>query len=438
MKKMKKKRMSLIRVVTSLALAAILCLGLSMPAFATEDPPNISEGSESADATAVITKQLTMAEGTKTPRATYTFDITGIVQDGSITDPEVNSVLLASDPPSVGPKAIDYFVNDPGDLDENTGMITVTKTIDIFSSVDWKHAGVYGYVVGERPSGGGEGVTYSQAQYNVYVYVANKSDGSGLYVSAISAWQVKDESGAIIDNPSKVNPGPVVSGGPSSLVFVNKLIETIDGTDPTDPNDQALNISKTVTGEHGDKTKYFTFDLELTKAPSLTADPTYQAYVVEGNTALTNLSDNYKGDPGSLSSDTHGAFIKVTTGIPITFMLKHGQSLVFTKMDVGTEYEAVETGEPNYTPSVVITEGGIQYNLDALAGYSLSTTGTDEVLRIVEAVGDGAAFTNQYATVSPTGIIVDNLAYIVLLVTLLLGFGAFMVVKSRKRARSEQ
>jgi len=448
MKKMKKKRMSLIRVVTSLALAGILCLGLSMPALATETDPNVSYGTDGADATAAITKQLAMAEGTTSPGIDFTFSITAIA--GGLD--HTGDYDLATDPPNdIKTRTISFYPGDEqeGDgriVEDDGGIVTIYKSIDdIFSGFIWPHAGVFGYII-EEDSTDYTGMVDSAASYKVYVYVANGTDG--LYVEGISAYRVSGDGNNDATDTPKVNPGLGLVSGKSALAFWNQYTETSSGTDPTDPDHQVLRISKTVVGAFGDQTKYFPFTLELTKAPTFdNSDQTYLAYVVESTgideesgketfVIVADPSENYDGVFIQPDEDNEYIHFEVTTGTPINFALKHGQSLVFVQMHYGTEYEAVESGSANYKPSAVIVEGGVTTDTLDSAGFN-DPLSTD--IRTVEDTGENsAAFTNTYELTSPTGVIVDNLAYIVLIVAALAGLVAFMAFKSRRRAESEQ
>lgn len=168
------------RVLLTLTLAIVLCLSSMSMAFGAGEPIT---GNETTPATAFITKILQMPEGTTTPGVTFKFDITSKTVDGV--------TATASNMPVINEKSIAVSSSDTGTV--ASGLKTVAKetTEDIFKDVNWPHAGVYTYTITEQTAtytgidSATETMTYSPATYDITVYVANKTDGSGLYVAAI-------------------------------------------------------------------------------------------------------------------------------------------------------------------------------------------------------------------------------------------------------------
>lgn len=411
------------RMVMALALAVMLCLGSMPSVFAAGDPIT---GTESDPAKAAITKNLQMPEGTTTPAATFIFKITAKTVDG-VTATTTNM-------PAIADKTVTFAATDAGTTTGDVKSVKKETTDDIFKGVTWPHAGEYTYTITEQSgtytTAAGETMTYSGGSYDVTVYVANGT--SGLYVAAIGAKIV------VTDNPGqtggdKVDPtpggDPLVTGDSSKLIFTNTYIKTIvdprDPTDPTDPGDpddptnpdnQGISISKTVAGNYGDKTKGFTFNVTVTKNSLVTAH-TYTAYLMEGNTVVTDSSANpisYTFTPGTAQEVT----------------LTDGQRLVCIGVEVGTRYVAVESAATGYTPSMsIVTAGGTPVVTGGTVSTLLSTGS--------QLAGDGANsadFTNTYNDVTPTGIIINNLPFILMIVLAAGAFVAFVVVKSRKRA----
>ncbi|MDR1068034.1 MAG: hypothetical protein LBL36_02165, partial [Clostridiales Family XIII bacterium] len=58
--------------------------------------------------------------------------------------------------------------------------------------------------------------------------------------------------------------------------------------------------------------------------------------------------------------------------------------------------------------------------------------------QLVREAASGAAFTNTYDITTPTGIILNNLPFVGLIVLAMAALGAFIAVKSRKRNRKSE
>lgn len=168
-------------------------------------------------------------------------------------------------------------------------------------------------------------------------------------------------------------------------------------------NTQELTVSKTVTGMLGDTNKAFTFQLKDAKGNAVAIDST---------------------DDTAISTTGNATW----TGTDGKFTLKHGDTITFNKLPVGTYYV---------------------YELDeegALKHYQTTWTGADteqttpieenaERKATVTVGADGAktlAFTN-HATLKPdTGVLLDTLPYIVILAVVAGGVALLMLRKRRK------
>lgn len=168
-------------------------------------------------------------------------------------------------------------------------------------------------------------------------------------------------------------------------------------------NTQQLTVSKTVTGLLGDTGKTFTFQLKDAKGNAVTIDNA-------DGTAITTAGD------------------ATWTGTDGKFTLKHGDTITFNKLPVGTYYV---------------------YELDeegALKHYQTTWTGADteqttpieenaERKATVTVGADGAkalAFTNHCTLFPDTGVLLDTLPYIVILAVVAGGVALLMLRKHRK------
>jgi len=418
---MRRKRKELLgRIFLAITLAVVMCIGSVAPAFA--DPVY---GTEANPARAAITKLIKMPEGTNTPAATFTFTIAKKSLDDSTAAADLTRM------PTIASKNVTFSASDTGTVVSGTKEVR-KETAALFDGVTFPHAGVYVYTITEVPNtytiadAAKESMTYSTGSYDVAVYV--KDGTAGTYVFAIAATIViKDTADQTIGD--KVDPTPgSVAGEYSDMVFTNTYIRRHGGTDPTDPSHQALGISSAVAGDYANKSKYFEYNITATK-PALVVDPvTYKAYVVNTNTnAVVTSAANGTG----MLTDGAGGYFLFTSGTAQTINLMHDQKLVFIDTHVGAQYVAIQSAAADYTASVrIIVDGGSPIDIpNSLPNQSLSTQ-----TRILGQAANSAAFTNTYKTVTPTGLDISNLPFIVMLAV---GIGGLVVLVALKPRRKE-
>ena len=430
------KQVIITRILASLVLTAVLCLTAAMPAFAADGP--ISSGSDGQNAKAAITTILKIAEGTDIPDSEFIFTLTRKAVAGVSVD--------AVEMPVIGPFAISYSAADTGKAKEaEDGVVRVPKELEIFGDVEWPHAGVYVYAVKET-EGGDTQITYSAAQYDVYVYVANKEDGSGLYMAGIGARIAdNDESNKGADLNTKVDPAPGAGGGfeYSQIVFTNTYLKKYDEKDPAVEANWKLSAGKTVLGPYADQTKYFDFEIDMKKPATLDGAASYRAYVVEMAGGIPKVVTDDANCPTIKESTVFGNYIEVKAGTPVTVSLKHGQQLVFTGIHDGANYIITEKGAVDYTGSVVISESGSENDVELFndaSGEDRSTAPDDDMAlrRFVNDTGNTVSFHNQYKEVSPMGIGIDSFPYAVVVAVAIAGLAVFMVFKYRRNTPYEK
>ena len=374
--------MKLRRKLIGILLAGTMVMGMGASVMAAP-----ATGTEDSPAGVDIVKNLQMADGITTPNETFTFDF----------------AKVTSDAPDIKDAEIVYTSADK-DSDVQNGLAEIQKsTGNILENVTFPHAGIFTYTVTENGTDAvGYGMNYSEASYTMNVYVKNNDAGTGVYVYSVEIFKTTNDDGTSAGNTKVEDPTPG-SGEEAGMLFTNVYTS---GGGSTDPDADALTISKTVAGEYGDKTKDFTFSVTLKKAATVSgATATYQ---------------------GKIGAET----IDFTTGTPEEIQLHDGESLVFEDLPAGTTYTVAETGAEGYTPSVSVVENG---------GEAVVTNGTEGQNLSVEnkLVGTGAnstAFTNTYnaaGDITPTGIIINNLPFILLIVVAAAGI-AFYVVSRRR------
>ena len=228
-------------------------------------------------------------------------------------------------------------------------------------------------------------MTYSTKEYCLRVYVANNTDKS-TYIKSITV--VDTETG---EKPDK-------------LSFKNTY-EKNGGEDFKE--NQALVVEKQTVGELADKTKNFTFRLTLRKAK-------------------TAKDEIIIGKIGNKE-------VKFTYGEGKEFQLHDGEQLVFEKLPAGTRYNAVEVGEEDgYTPTVKVIEDGKQ-NADKAGtdADDLSSAAAGQT-NLVGENENRVTFVNTYKDVAVTGIITNNMPFIVLAGLSASAFIVLAVAKKKK------
>ncbi|MCL2888911.1 MAG: hypothetical protein FWE65_00640, partial [Eggerthellaceae bacterium] len=116
-----------------------------------------------------------------------------------------------------------------------------------------------------------------------------------------------------------------------------------------------------------------------------------------------------------------------------TVNLKHGQRLVFIDTPVGSTYTVSEIDPTGYVPSYAITNDNKEIAKDkGVLGETISTG-----KQIVGEKTSLAAFTNTRDIITPTGITLNELPFVGMVVLALGVFVAFVVLKSRKNRKLE-
>jgi hypothetical protein len=432
-----------LRMLLTLALALVLCLGSMTTAFAAEG--EAIEGTPEAPADAAITKVLNLPEGTTIPSGmNFVFDVTKVSVDGATAQADLDTMPTIG---TSGKVTISFAEADKSGALTTTanGVITIPKESDptLFpgGGSEFPHAGIYRYHVEENTTdsytaGAGETLTFSEAEYDLIVQVENSE--TGLYIHYIATVvTVIDIPGGPAAN-DKVDPTP---GGQedeydySQMIFTNNYTKTTGGPGPDSPS---VYIANEITGGLGNQeTLYFSYAVTITAPATLPSGAyTYRAYIVEDGAVLTTIPAANGTKDGNDSTNDYFTF---TSGTLKNISLKHDQRLAFTAVHVGARYVAVQDGETNYTPEVEIKEnGGTAETINGTEGASLSTATALKPLRLVgDTLPNYAEFTNDYDSEPPTGIDLNDLPYYGLILLALGALIVFIVARSRKRAQND-
>ena len=395
-------------VTASIAAVTALSVFRGVPTFADDNDVATAKANGETSAKVSINKVLNIAEGITTPEATFTFTFTPKTGTSSNGAPYET---IDSTNGQITDKNVSYSGTDV----LTTGQTSIKKeTGDIFREVNYTHAGEYVYTVAEKQNVGWkviqkngspiDSMTYDNRNYEMHVIVKNKTTG-GTYISSVYFKQVTpsvngkvkpSESGTtykydLFTNIYRKNAGKITDP--------NEPNPNKPNVSKVDPNAKSLVIKKVVSGATADKSKDFTFKLTFTKAS-------------------TETSQSITGKIG----ETSKTFVY---GQETTITLRHDQSLVFDTIPAGTRYKLVETGSQGYTASAAYKENGASKNQ---AG-TVSTNFTQDSILIGEKPNDNT-ITNSLPDVTPTGLLIDNLPFILMIG---LGLAGFVVLSKKRR-----
>lgn len=321
--------MKRVKRIFACLLALTMMFGLSATAFATESGETYTDHE-----TVTINKVYKLVGNGTSPAETFTLEQVG---NGIVTDGEAKSA------PHLGAITGAQFDAGAATVDGTTGNITVALP-------EYTSVGVYEYTL-QEVDGKKAGVDYYKGNIKLVVTVINGDDGK-LRVAAVHT---------------------EAAGGDKSDTFENTYSA---GT---------LKISKTVTGNLGDKGKYFEFKVTLT-----------------GETGK-DYAGSYAVSGGSNDSNPTSIKMKEET----TFWLKDGETISIANLPYGVKYTVTETTAEGYTTTKAGDEGTINE------------------------AEQTAAFTNSKTGDVDTGVYLDNLPYILVFAGVL-AIAAVFVVRRRR------
>ncbi len=316
----------------SIGLAAMLAFGLATTSFAEE----AGDVTTPTDGIVTIQKVYKLENAdTISPAETFTLkQIDKKVKDGDATEvPDLGAITGAK------------FEEGAATVSGTTGDITVALP-------EYTNVGVYEYTLKEV-AGKTAGVTYYDKGIKLVVTVVNDNNGK-LRIAAVHTESTGEAKSDKFPNTYKAGE---------------------------------LDVSKTVTGNLGDKNKYFEFTVTLTG--------------VEGKT----YADSYAVTGGSADAKNPTT---IAVGVPTKFNLKHGDTITIANLPYGVTYTVTET---------------------AAEGYTTEKTGDQGT---ISAADQTAAFTNTKNGNVDTGVVLNNMPYILVLAVLAAGVAVFIIRKRRE------
>nr|AEO00848.1 PitB [Streptococcus oralis] len=397
-------------VTASIAAVTALSVFRGVPTFADDNDVATAKANGETSAKVAINKVLNIAEGITTPEATFTFTFTPKTGTSS------NGAPYETISDSNGKIAAKNVVYSKSDLLQPNQTSIKKDTGNIFESVTYTHAGEYVYTVAETQNVGWaqilknsvpiDSMTYDNRSYEMHVIVKNKQS-SGVYISSVYFKLVSTSSTAKVKPSEK---GELYKYDLFVNTYRKNAGKITNPNEPTpnkpkpenfNPGAKSLVIKKLVEGDSADKTKDFTFKLTFTKAS-------------------TDDQGTFVGQVGSTS-------YTFENGKEKTITLHHDQSLVFDNLPAGTRYKLVESGSQGYKATASYNENGVIRNQTGTASADFTQTS----ILVGEKPNDNT-ITNSLPDVTPTGLLIDNLPFILMIGLGLAGF----VVLSKKTQTS--
>ena len=395
-------------VTASIAAVTALSVFRGVPTFADDNDVATAKANGETSAKVAINKVLNIAEGITTPEATFTFTFTPKTGTSS------NGAPYETISDSNGKIAAKNVVYSKSDLLQPNQTSIKKDTGNIFESVTYTHAGEYVYTVAETQNVGWaqilknsvpiDSMTYDNRSYEMHVIVKNKQS-SGVYISSVYFKLVSTSSTAKVKPSEK---GELYKYDLFVNTYRKNAGKITNPNEPTpnkpkpenfNPGAKSLVIKKLVEGDSADKTKDFTFKLTFTKAS-------------------TDDQGTFVGQVGSTS-------YTFENGKEKTITLHHDQSLVFDNLPAGTRYKLVESGSQGSKATASYNENGVIRNQTGTASADFTQTS----ILVGEKTNDNT-ITNSLPNVTPTGLLIDNLPFILMIG---LGLAGFVVLSKKRR-----
>ena len=342
----------------SVLLVLVLTLSLGTVAFAA--------GETDMSQVEITIKYTATNMNTISPEETLQFTAT----NNGVTDGKGNTVNTTQ--PSLTIPAVQLTQGLAGN--GTGGEAKLTITLPSVGTGGFETVGVYEYTI-TPTAGTSGGVAYHTNNIKLYVTVM-QGDNDQLRIAAVHAEQ----------NGGYNAPG------------------TDGKTDEIDMTYSAgqLKVTKTVTGNMGDRDKYFKVAVTLTGEQNKNYA---QNYTVTGGSKIENGTNDCTAST-------------ITVGKATAFYLKNGETIIIENLPYGVTYTVEEDG------TYMTSEG-----YDAPV-YTYSDSGETKSMSEAE---ETVTITNNKGMNVDTGIGLDNLPYIMMLAFVGVGLAVFFVKKRSSR-----
>ena len=281
------------------------------------------------------------------------------------------------------------------------------KTVTVaFNDVDFNAPGIYRYIITEKNDANQQGISYDDPNtrtLDVFVEYENVDQGT-LKVSNYVLYPGTKTDTTDVDNGTKDDG------------FTNTYT-TYD-----------LTLAKTVTGNQGDRDKYFEFTVNISGA----VNGTVYTVDLSGAEASPIVDGKTKSNLATLTA-TNGS-------VEATYYLKHGQSIVIQGLTADTKYTIAET---SYSTDGYSTAYNVKVGEEEVVASTTSNSTGERTMSIASTGPEGTAktgdhtviFTNDKQGTVPTGILLETAPYLILGAVVVAGL---VVLFATRRRRSRE
>lgn len=329
---------------------------------------------ETPDETVQITKYLVMDKDANVPNVDFEFTIAvgeqTTVGEGQVVYAGVEGAKI-TDGATFTTESTTYETKQDGDTVTLTGEQKYAKDVVAvdFDDVNFTAPGLYHYVVTEKDKTY-TGITEDTKTYDLYVLVA-------------------------VDEAEDSVGGLYIAGATFSYMDGDTKLTGMTNTYTT----HNITLSKTVTGNQGDRNKYFEFTVTINNAIDDTV------YNVTGDfTTGKDLNGDKQDDNPTTLTATGGTVVQ-------KYYLKDGQNIVINGVADGSTYSI---NEASYADDGYKTTDSGNTN-GSIANADVSVT-----------------FTNNKQGTVPTGILLETAPYMILGAVVLAGIVVLFVTRRRR------
>lgn len=288
---------------------------------------------------------------------------------------------------------------DDGTATENKKYATDEVTVN-FSGIEFTAPGIYRYTITEvTPTQSGIAIEGTEPRtLDVYVQYKNTASEGEPPVYSESELEV---SGYVLYNGTEN-----ISDANKSDGFTNTYT-TYD-----------LTLTKKVTGNQGDRDKYFAFTVNITGA-------------VAGTVYTVDLPETDNHEDNSTDPLTVG----VGGSVSATYYLKHGQSIVIQGLTADTHYTITED---DYSSDGYSTAYSVEVGGEKVVQSTTSNSTGDRKMSIDKPDGTAitddnvVTFTNSKSGTVPTGILLETAPYLILGAVVVAGLVVLFATRRRR------
>ena len=397
------------------ALAATLLLLISLLAM----PVSAANSAPTENLTTTFDKYLVMDANANVPNVTFNFTIAaGDAVNASDDNQKIyagigNPVIGVESEGTVTAGGAVFTPDDtttsgtPTNSDDTTQKYATKEMTVDFSGISFTAPGIYRYIITETASTA-SGITndaVSTRTLDVYVQYKNTAESGQDPVYSNTELEV---SHYVLHEGLE---DPAAQGEEKSDGFTNTYT-TYD-----------LTLAKTVTGNQGDRDKFFKFTVTISNAvPGTVYDvtiPTTDA-PTQNDLEQGDSIDNVNLDKLTVGS----AQAPETTGsVTATYYIKHNQSIVIQGLTSDTAYTITETdySTDGYTTTFAIDSGS-----------AVTSNATPSENNTMNSSDHTVTFTNTKNGTVPTGILLETAPYLILGAVVVAGLVVLFATRRRR------